>query len=698
MAYADLSALPLTGSIVWKNHMVTVGGEGTSDSALIRKAFINADGSLDAWSTIGQLPIAKVGVTLAINPQGLLYIVGGVESGAADADGSAVSQGQKIYKIQLDENANVISPLVALGSVPVSLVNPTVTISGEYIYVSGGQSIVTSLSYDGQPVALDTGSSGNLVGVTSGESAPIYAVDDSGATGNFDVQVLDPSNPPSYTNNEVIYDDVSLWGRALANGATSAIKLEFDGQVTNFVDTSSIGVFSDETDYSTLDMTAVITSHTDAGATGVLTLQSVVGDDTSLDGSKICVRQGVAVANGANFKKLNFDGQTSNFSVSDVVSVFTTVTDYSTIEMTGTVTAQTDAGATGTLSFASITGGTPPIDGLSLCVRQGVAVANGVVYKELAYDNQTGNFTVGQTITGGTSGATAVIYADTDSGTTGVLKLTNIVGIFQDNEVITDPITGSADVAGTISASKIDYDGQTQNFTTTARLFGVTSGATAIIDADTDGGTTGVLTLSSVSGTFQDNEALVAYTATKLADVDGEVYDALDYDGQTQNFTTTARLFGVTSGATAIIDADTDGGTTGVLSLSSLSGTFQNNEAIVAYSAAAYADALGEMYVSVAYDGRTGHFAVGETVTGIDSGATLVITELTAQVGSTGTLRGIVASGDFTNNENIYSNVLGSAKADGVLVLESSPSNISYRARIMSDGSIGAWTTIGDIS
>ena len=66
----------------------------------------------------------------------------------------------------------------------------------------------------------------------------------------------------------------------------------------------------------------------------------------------------------------------------------------------------------------------------------------------LNYDTQTGNFTAGQVITGGTSGATATIVRDVDSGTAGVLALGAITGTFQDNELITDPITGSALVNG----------------------------------------------------------------------------------------------------------------------------------------------------------------------------------------------------------------------------------------------------------
>lgn len=70
----------------------------------------------------------------------------------------------------------------------------------------------------------------------------------------------------------------------------------------------------------------------------------------------------------------------------------------------------------------------------------------------LPYDNQTGNFTAGLTVTGGTSGATAVIVSDVDGGATGTLTLQQISGIFIDNETITDSSTGSATVNRTFAS------------------------------------------------------------------------------------------------------------------------------------------------------------------------------------------------------------------------------------------------------
>lgn len=76
----------------------------------------------------------------------------------------------------------------------------------------------------------------------------------------------------------------------------------------------------------------------------------------------------------------------------------------------------------------------------------------------LNYDTQTGNFTAGLTITGGTSTATAIIVIDDDSGATGVLTIREIAGTFVTSEIITDTSTGSATTNGTPTPTlKLDY-------------------------------------------------------------------------------------------------------------------------------------------------------------------------------------------------------------------------------------------------
>lgn len=72
----------------------------------------------------------------------------------------------------------------------------------------------------------------------------------------------------------------------------------------------------------------------------------------------------------------------------------------------------------------------------------------------LEYDALTADFTKGQTVTGGTSAASATIVGmRIDSDTTGRLYLTGISGIFQDDETITDGATGSATANGVTSVA-----------------------------------------------------------------------------------------------------------------------------------------------------------------------------------------------------------------------------------------------------
>ncbi len=82
-------------------------------------------------------------------------------------------------------------------------------------------------------------------------------------------------------------------------------------------------------------------------------------------------------------------------------------------------------------------------------------VCNGsdVIYRisqTLSYGTQTANFTVGKTLTGSTSNAQALILEDADAGATGVLTLGNIVGVFQNGEIITDTSGGSATTTSTV--------------------------------------------------------------------------------------------------------------------------------------------------------------------------------------------------------------------------------------------------------
>ena len=69
----------------------------------------------------------------------------------------------------------------------------------------------------------------------------------------------------------------------------------------------------------------------------------------------------------------------------------------------------------------------------------------GSIYGAINFDTKTVAFsTIGQTITGGTSGATGTLAYITDYGTTGTLTMTNISGDFEDSEILTGSSEGSA--------------------------------------------------------------------------------------------------------------------------------------------------------------------------------------------------------------------------------------------------------------
>ncbi len=96
----------------------------------------------------------------------------------------------------------------------------------------------------------------------------------------------------------------------------------------------------------------------------------------------------------------------------------------------------------------------------------------------LDYDAQSANFTVGATLTGGTSGAHGIITADVDAGSTGTLTLEGIDGTFQNDETITDDngSPGSATSDGTLTTTfqsgRMQLLGTAVNLTTTSETWG----------------------------------------------------------------------------------------------------------------------------------------------------------------------------------------------------------------------------------
>jgi len=115
-------------------------------------------------------------------------------------------------------------------------------------------------------------------------------------------------------------------------------------------------------------------------------------------------------------------------------------------------------------------------------------IVNGLQTYTITYDTETGNFTIGQQITGGTSGAKATILDIDDDGTQGTLYIQSIL-------------------PGTVTYA-LNFDTQTANFTVGQVVTGTTSTAHGVIISQVDIGTTGTLYLQTVAGTFTAGETL----------------------------------------------------------------------------------------------------------------------------------------------------------------------------------------------
>lgn len=126
----------------------------------------------------------------------------------------------------------------------------------------------------------------------------------------------------------------------------------------------------------------------------------------------------------------------------------------------------------------------------------------------LLYDTLLGGpYTVGETVTGGTSAATGVVVQDTGSR----LIMDTIVGTFVNNETLT---------GGTSSATSLADGAVTfYDFTEGDEITGGTSGATATVF----GVESGELLLVDIVGTFQNNEIIEGDVSGAQGKADGVV-------------------------------------------------------------------------------------------------------------------------------------------------------------------------------
>jgi len=125
----------------------------------------------------------------------------------------------------------------------------------------------------------------------------------------------------------------------------------------------------------------------------------------------------------------------------------------------------------------------------------------------LDFDGQTSNFTLGNTLTGGTSGATGILQAQADGGATGTASLIRLVAgattgnLFQNNEALTGSGGGAAVVDGSITYQNAVQIGPVQ-----IDHYGQSAGATTWdIDVTTSGREVRVKVVGPTTGTIDWN-------------------------------------------------------------------------------------------------------------------------------------------------------------------------------------------------
>lgn len=174
--------------------------------------------------------------------------------------------------------------------------------------------------------------------------------------------------------------------------------------------------------------TGILVEHTDAGASGILQLRNVVGEFT--DNELITdTSTGSALANGTMTAPL--------LTPSDALILqahAASIGRSEAVELLAALEAKICAMPwhAGNGLFA-------------LRVGRGEQKADVEELAALAYDGQSSNFTVGNTLTGGTSGAHGRLVSQTDGGATGTLILTDVVGTFQNNDALTENNSGTGD-------------------------------------------------------------------------------------------------------------------------------------------------------------------------------------------------------------------------------------------------------------
>jgi len=234
---------------------------------------------------------------------------------------------------------------------------------------------------------------------------------------------------------------------------------------------------------------------------------------------------------------LFYDGAAANFATLN--QIITGGTSGATAQLVAATVWTAPAGGNGRLTLCGIRGVFQDNEAITGSA-DGSGDVNGTLGDTyLAYDAQTGAFTVGQILTGTLSTAQRTIVADQDDGLTG--KLCLAVGPaptavnylpFTNNEAITDPITGAADANGASTTIVAGYSDVVIAFVNGTVTHGAIVGAFTNNEAVTYSGGGGGVFLLEAAGT------MTLGNHTRTTSINGET------------------ITGVESGATTVTSAN----------------------------------------------------------------------------------------------------------------------------------------------
>lgn len=174
-------------------------------------------------------------------------------------------------------------------------------------------------------------------------------------------------------------------------------------------------------------------------------------------------------------------------------------------------------------------------------ITGGTSGAKAVISSVSGTDIMLKNFTKDETLTGGTSGATGKLWMIKDD----VVYLTSVSGTFAAGETVTGGSSGAKLVINAVYQTVLVYS-RDGDFTVGETVTGGTSGTTGVVQSARDGN---LIVLSSVSGSFTADETLTGGTSGTTAKFKSQTLDTFTR----KKFQDSETVTGGTSTATATV-------------------------------------------------------------------------------------------------------------------------------------------------